>query len=317
MNYFRRTLPSLDALVFFEAAARHENYTRAAEELRVTQVAVSKRVRALEVDLGARLFVHRGRGLALTAEGRAFAERVRAGLAFLEEAIAVARGASKRRREVVQVAANENVNFFWLAPLVRAYQISGNDAVVSVVTANNVSDVVRAETDLAIFHATAPPAGWQAHELFEEIIVPITSPDYADRLAKGAVQPTLLDYRKESPDWMHWDNFSPAKAERWFPDATLRPCSSYIQSISLALDGKGIGFGVLSFLTLEIARGELVILGDRRALTGRKYYLATPEGKQPSGATMDLLAFLIDEGLRWRAPSPNAADPASLKAEKL
>lgn len=151
MNYFRRALPSPDALVFFEAAARHRSFTRAAEELNVSQVAVSKRIRTLEADVGVALFLRLGRSLVLTDKGQSFAERVKAGLAFLEEAVHATRG-TRRQRQVIHIAANENMNFFWLAPLVRDFQMAGNDAVVSMVSANNVADVVRGETDLAIFY---------------------------------------------------------------------------------------------------------------------------------------------------------------------
>ena len=152
MSYFRRTLPSLDPLVFFEAAARLKSYSRAARELNVSQVAVSKRIKGLEADVGKPLFERQGRSIVLAPEGHAFAERVRAGLAFLEEAVVAARAEAPRQRQVIQVAANENINFFWLAPRVRSFQLAGNDAVISVVTANNVNDVLRDDTDVAIFY---------------------------------------------------------------------------------------------------------------------------------------------------------------------
>ena len=112
MSFFRRVISSLDPLVFFEAAARHQSYSRAARELNVSQVAVSKRIRRLEAEVGRPLFVRQGRTIALTAEGHVFSERIRSGLAFLEDAVHAARATSPRSRQVIQVAANENMNFF-------------------------------------------------------------------------------------------------------------------------------------------------------------------------------------------------------------
>jgi LysR family glycine cleavage system transcriptional activator len=106
MSFFRRVISSLDPLVFFEAAARHQSYSRAARELNVSQVAVSKRIRGLEAEVGRPLFVRQGRTIALTAEGHVFSERIRSGLAFLEDAVHAARATSPRSRQVIQVAAN-------------------------------------------------------------------------------------------------------------------------------------------------------------------------------------------------------------------
>lgn len=287
MDYFRRTIPSLDALVFFEAAARHRNFSRAAAELKVSQVAVSKRIRALEADLGAVFFERQGRTVVLTEQGRAFAERVRAALAFVEEAISTARNGGRRSRQVVQVAANENMNFFWLAPLVREFQMAGSDAIVSVVSANNVTDVVQAETDLAIFYGSAAPDGWTAHLLFDEIIAPVAAPDYRTRLEAGE-DPLLLDYRKEAPEWVNWETLSLPETGGWFSGAARRVCSSYIQSVSLALEGKGIGLGVVPMLGREIADGRLVPLAAP-VWTGNSYFLGTPADRPRSHATIALI----------------------------
>jgi len=294
MNYFRRTLPSLDALVFFEAAARHRNFTRAAQELNVSQVAVSKRIRALEEDVGATLFERQGRSLVLSQEGQVFAERVRAGMAFLEDAISAARSGARKPRQVIQVAANENMNFFWLAPVVREFQMAGNDAIVSVVAANNVADVVRAETDLAIFYGKSAPEGWTGHPLFDEIIAPVVSPDYRQRVQSGTeAELVLLDYRKEAPEWVNWETLDLPEATTWFSGASRRHCSSYIQSISLALEGKGVGLGVLPMLGREIAEGRLVLLASPPVWTGHRYFLGTPAGRLQSPATEDLVADLM------------------------
>ncbi len=297
MSFFRRVISSLDSLVFFEAAARHQNYSRAARELNVSQVAVSKRIRGLEVQVGRPLFVRQGRTIALTAEGYVFAERVKSGLAFLEDAIHGARATPPRSRHVIQVAANENMNFFWLAPLVRDFQMTGNDAVISVVTANNVTDVVRTETDLAIFYGKAPPEGWHAAQLFEEIIAPVTSPRYRAMLERGSLKEvTLLEYRKESPEWVNWETLATSGSLRWFPCSPTQQCSSYIQSVSLALEGRGVALGVLPMLRNEIKSEKLVALAHTPIRTGHGYYLATAADKTPHPAVLELISYLQDHG---------------------
>lgn len=88
MVEYRRRMPSLDALVFFEAAARHNSFTAAATELFVTQAAVSKRIKELESRLGVPLFDRDGRRLSLTDAGRRLYERAAMALEYLDEAIA-------------------------------------------------------------------------------------------------------------------------------------------------------------------------------------------------------------------------------------
>jgi DNA-binding transcriptional LysR family regulator len=281
-------------LVFFEAASRFENYTLAARELNVSQVAVSKRIRALESEIGTQLFRRKGRSLELTDQGRAFAERVKAALSFIEEGIISVRGVLKRARQVVQIAANENVNFFWLAPLIREFQLSGNDAVVSVVTANNVTDVVRTETDLAIFHGKSVPDGWIAHELFDEVIAPVASKAYFEKLQKGKIsKQTRLDYGKEAPEWVNWSTLPKKKSDNWAPQSVTQQCSSYIQSISLAMDGRGIGLAVVPMLARELESGKFVRVSDDAWITGNKYFLAVPKGKPVSVAAHDLIEYLV------------------------
>lgn len=293
MNYFQRTLPSLDALVFFEAAARLENFTRAAQELNVSQVAVSKRIRILEEDLGVVLFQRQGRSLRLTEAGRSFANRIQAGLAFLEDSVSKVREAPIGQRRVIKIAANENVHFFWLAPLIRAFQIAGNDAVVSVLTANNVTDVLQADTDLAIFHGRSVPDGWSSNVLFDETVAPVAAPSFLASMGENSDLPvTLLDYHIEAPEWVNWGALS-EQTEIWFRGVDTCQCSSYIQSISRAMAGNGLAIGVLPLLQRELAAGSLEIAIQPSIQTGRKYFLSTPMWRHSSTTTQELMTFLM------------------------
>lgn len=287
MNFFQRTLPSLDALVYFEASARHLNFTRAAEELNVSQVAVSKRIRELELRLDVKLFDRLGRKLALTEQGRTLAAKITPGLSFLEDAISTTREHTGSARQVVTIAANENVNFFWLAPLMRDYQLSGKDTVVSVVTANNVTDVIDQRTDLAIFHGRSAPRGWQVRHSFPERLLPVAGASYC-----VTDEVTLLDYTKESPDWVNWSSLIEEQSLHWFDRFRLQHCTSYIQSITLAVAGHGVAIGVLPLLRREFECGVLRPLSSKIRTSDRHYFVATPDTRVPSLGTMEIVAFL-------------------------
>ncbi|KIC08843.1 hypothetical protein RA19_18470 [Leisingera sp. ANG-M1] len=287
MNYFQRTLPSLDALVYFEAAARHLNFTHAAAELNVSQVAVSKRIRALEQHLGIKLFDRLGRSLTLTEKGRRLAAKITPSLSFLEEAIDNVRDRSGTERQVVTIAANENVNFFWLAPLMREFQLSGKDTLVSVVTANNVTDVIDHKTDLAVFHGRSAPKGWQVHVSLPEQLLAVTGPS-----CSRADEFTLLEYTKESPDWVNWSSLTEGQIANWFTNVKFRYCTSYIQSITLAAAGHGVALGVLPLLQRELRLGELQQLRSQILTSDRRYFVATPNGRTPSAATREIVELL-------------------------
>ncbi|WP_343562255.1 LysR family transcriptional regulator [Kiloniella sp. b19] len=289
MNRFRKNLPSLDALVFFEAAARTLSFSRAAEELYVTQVAVSKRIRGLEEELSVRLFVRTGRQLSLTPAGQRLQERVRPALGFLDEAVALCQQEGLRRQSAIQLVCNQHLNFFWLAPLLREFQLNEGGGMVSVVTANNLVDVITAETDVAVFYGKAPPAGWDVEFLFRDILVPVTAPGVVGQAASLPI----LEYEREAPDWLNWSNV-PRHLERFgLGEAEVLPCRSFVETISLAMRGKGIALGVLPLLVNELAEGRLTTVGSYSWDTGRCYYFATPKGREVSEATASLKAHLL------------------------
>ena len=110
MYRLRRNLPSLDALIFLEAAGRHQSFTRAAGELGVSQAAVSKRVRQLEDWMGVSLIERVGRGVRMTAEGERLVTRIRLGFDFIEETIT---GMRAPNRPPVRLACMTALAMFW------------------------------------------------------------------------------------------------------------------------------------------------------------------------------------------------------------
>lgn len=139
MKKYRRKLPSLDGLVFLEAAARHNSFTMAAEELCVTQAAVSKRSKELESLLGLQLFHREGRKLELTKTGRRLYERTTMALDFLEDSIA---GELDEQNEVVQVATNSAVSVFWLGPKLSELRVRNDAGAIRVFTSDRLQDLL-------------------------------------------------------------------------------------------------------------------------------------------------------------------------------
>ncbi|WP_420547917.1 LysR family transcriptional regulator [Curvivirga sp.] len=286
MNYFRRTLPSLDALVYFEAAARHLNFTKAADELNVSQVAVSKRIRILEEDLDTTLFQRDSKKISLTEDGLKLAEQIPAALAFIEEAVNNTRNKTDSKRKVIQIVADENVIFFWLNDLVRQYQLEGHEALISVITSNNVNDPIWEEADLAIFFGSAPPTGWNGQMLFREALTPVAKPGIDPKTLP------LLNYEKEVPNCFNWLNFMDNDLWLDLKQNPIQDCASYIQSISLALKGEGIALAERALLQKELASNQLTPVSPDTQETEECYFLTTPANRPTFKEITDLISFL-------------------------
>ncbi len=301
MKNYRRYLPSLDALVFFEAAARLNNFTLAGSELYVTQAAVSKRIRELEMRLGVQLFHRDGRRLSLTAVGRKFHQRVGMAMEYLEEAC---RLTSDSDSSTIRIAANSAISLFWLAPRLREFGLGAHSANFNLFTSDNASDTLDAENDLVISYGHGDIPGWTSTELFSERLVPVAAPAYLDSLGISgdsgrfeAAQPwhlvDLLDYERLAPDWINWRLWIERMVDSPLRQCSLLPCRNYAQAIGAALDGKGLALGSRGLIDSELEAGRLKTLGDQELTTGRAYYLSHPRKKNLGSAATALKQLLL------------------------
>ena len=289
MKNYRRNLPSLDGLVFFEAAARHCGFTASAKELCVTQAAVSKRIKELETRLGTDLFLRQGRKLSLTGSGQRLYERCAMALEYLEDAVAREMG---DQADKVQIAANSAVSAFWLAPRLTDFRVSDEEGAVRLLTSDRLGDLLDGQNDLAITYGYGDFPGWHSTLLFPERLVPVARPDYFQTLGleaprtfadlAGLPEITLLDYERLAPDWVNWKVWIDRLGAQDLKGLPVRTCSSYASAIGDALSGKGIGLGSLTLIDRDLEGGRLCRFGDEVLQTGRGYYLSTPVHRELS-----------------------------------
>jgi LysR family glycine cleavage system transcriptional activator len=314
MNKFRRTLPSLDALVFFEAAARLNSFTRAAEELYVTQAAVSKRIRELEARLGLVLFRRHGRMLSLTPEGRRFHQRAGMALEFLEDACRQAAGTDT---EVVNLAANSAVSLLWLAPRLKQFGLGESAANVNLATSDRPADTLDSQNDLVVVYGYGDTPGWHSELLFEERLVPVAAPGYLESagIAAGldldAEGPsiaglTLLEYERLAPDWINWQLWIEQTGSTAMQHCRVKHCRTYAQAIGAALQGTGLALGSRGLIDDELHAGRLQVVGEREYVSGRGYYLSRSGEKKLGPAAAALRQQLLDSQAKTRPVSTNA-----------
>ncbi|HEY2628477.1 MAG TPA: LysR family transcriptional regulator, partial [Usitatibacter sp.] len=169
-----RRLPPLSALRPFEAAARLESFSRAADELHVTHGAVSRQVRALEEHVGAPLFARHGKRVSLTPAGRAFAERIRGALQEIAQA-AEAAGVARREGSLT-VSVLPSFASRWLMPRLIRFMDANPKIEINVLTSNALANFGSDGVDVAIRYGRGAWPGLVSEKFLEDDYFPVASP---------------------------------------------------------------------------------------------------------------------------------------------
>ena len=309
-----RRLPSLDMVRGFEAAARHLSFTRAGDELALTQSAISRQIKALEDALGAPLFVRMNRRLALTEDGRRFAQAVREALGLVD---AAAREIAARcTREPVTVTTTMSFASLWLVPRLGAFRQRQPDIDVRIVADDSVLDPRVHRIDLAIRFCEPGAAPDTAVALFDESVIPVCSPRLLADPSRPLSEPrdlaghVLLALATGNPtlSWLDWGPWFVALGVPSLRPAGTLSFTNYSQMIQAAIDGAGVALARLPLLERSIERGDLVApFRHRRALSRRYYLVETGSGDQRAAALRD---WLLEEAAGAGAATTGAHDAA-------
>jgi len=272
------SLPSLNGLRAFEAAARHLSFTRAAAELNVTQTAISHQIRRLEEQLGIRLFERRTRELLLTREAAAYLPAVQA--AFEELRQATARLQRPARGGMLTVSTTASLAAKWLVTRVAAFQDANPGIEVRISTSSHLVDFVREEVDMAVRYGRGSWPGLRATWLMAEDIFPVCSPALL-RDGKPLRKPadladhTLLHTTTSREDWQLW-----LTAAGLPISIAARRGLSFDQSfmaVQAAVEGLGVALGRTRFVEADIAAGRLVVPFDVVLPADAGFYIVAPE----------------------------------------
>ena len=239
-------LPPLNALRAFECAARHMSFTRAAQELHVTQAAVSHQVKALEEHLGVKLFRRLNRALRLTDEGQAYAPAL--GEAFEQIRAATRRLRAEEAAAPLTVSVLPSFAARWLVPRLGRYRERYPQADLLVDPTSRVVDLARGETDLAIRYGRGRYPGLHTTRLLGEILFPVCSPSLLETHGPlhepGDLIRLPLLHDDDHSDWRAWletVGASPRDAVR----GTVFTDSSLLVQAAIAGQGVAMARGVL------------------------------------------------------------------------
>jgi LysR family glycine cleavage system transcriptional activator len=268
MNGLRHRPLSLGHLRAFEAVARHLNFSAAADELHVTQSAVSRQIKGLEDELGAPLFVRGTRFVELTTDGTALLRSVVPWLDRLDASVRQIRQA--RGRRVVHLNTFPSFASLWLLPQMEAFQREHPDLDIRVSATDRLVELDEPDLDVALRYCNPRDVPDGAVRMFGEVLTPVISARLAEQIRRGelprlATPADLCEFTLAEEDdnrpsaefltWRHWlgnHGLPRLQPRRW-----LYLNFTY-QQVQAALAGQGVALARLALVAEQLQRGELV-----------------------------------------------------------
>jgi LysR family glycine cleavage system transcriptional activator len=287
----RRKIPTIQALACFDAAARHQSYTRAAQELALTQGAVSRQLTALEEFVGVALFKRTRHGVTLTERGRDYAAQVAVRLQALEQDTLDVMS-TQGRGSVLHLAAVPTFATRWLIPRLPDLKAQQPDLTVHIETRTRPFMFADTPLDAALFAGTPEQvsqwAGTQAIKLLDEMVLPVCAPSLLQGAAglqpESVAQLPLLQQSTRPLAWRQWFEAQDVTA----PQALAGPrFEQFSMTAAAAVHGMGVALVPRLLIEDELQRGDLVVACDRAMASQRAYYLVRPDGADaPHAATV-------------------------------
>lgn len=291
-----RSLPPLYALRAFEAAARHASFTRAAQELSITQSAVSRHIRTLEDHFACRLFQRNGRHLQLTETARALLPGVRDGFQALERACSMVRA----EEGIVRMKAPSTLTMRWLLARLSRYRHlqAGNEVQLTSAWMDvDAVDFAHEPFDCAILLSRGHfPPEWEATLLFPEWLIPVGAPALLDESPWTAQRLAAAELLHPTPDRRDW--------RRWLERTGLAGQVSLkggqiFDTLELgmiaAARGYGVSIGDLLMVAEDVAQRRLSLPWRTAVFSGENYYLVWPRTRPGAERMRRLSDFLQSE----------------------
>lgn len=286
MHNPRRPLPPLDLVRGFEAAARRLSFTQAAQELFVTQSAVSRQVQALEEFLGVKLFERRHKALELTEAGQAYYRAAAAALAEL-------RAATQRLREstrghVLTVTTTGSFASIWLVPRLGRFRQAHPGIDVRIAATHVTLDLAREGIDVAIRDVPSGKEPPGSVRLVGERLCPVASPAYLREAKAPLARPADLGHHVmlllHDPQgrwpWLSWAAWLEANGVAdLVPGGTLA-YDQYDQVVNAAVHGQGVALGRMSVVDSLVEEGKLVALFGKRMQVPRALHAIYAPGAE-------------------------------------
>lgn len=300
----RRKIPNSSSLIAFEAAARHESFTKAAEELALTQSAVCRQISGLEEFLGVSLFRRTRRGVRLTEAGMTYSRQIASRLDDVErDTLSIM--AHQGQGVTLELAVVPTFATKWLLPRLSGFLRNNPDITVNLNTRTRPFLFDDTEFDAAIYFGDAGWPGTEAHYLMRENPVPVCSPGLISQMsgADGRIAPAdlerlpLLQQSTRPYAWRDWFASLDMKVERDMHGPRYELFSMLAQA---AIHDMGVALIPPMMIEEELASGKLVKAVNHGYLSAKAYYLIYPEHKSESRGFATFKQWLDEETSSYR-----------------
>ena len=270
-----RRLPPLNALRAFEAAARHESFTRAAAELSVTQGAISHQVKALEIELGLKLFNRERQRLVITEAGRAYCIVVRDALDMIADG--TARLLQRQNSGALTVSTSPNFATKWLVHRLGRFAAEYPDIDLRVSASLHHVDFVREDVDLAIRHGEGAANGLHITRLCAEERFPVCAPrlvrEFPRPLTPRDIAGLPLLHLNDRQDWLKWFQAAGLEDTRTMRGPVLDQDNMVIDA---AVDGQGVALARTTLAAHDLLAGRLVRPSPSALAVPYAYWIVCP-----------------------------------------
>lgn len=263
MNNPLLAIPPLDAIRGFVAVGRRMSITLAAQDLCLTQSAVSRQIQALEEHLGTPLLIRKHRAIALTEAGERLFELASPWLERLADYTDSVRSGGPLRP--VTITASIGFTSLWLLPRLGSFQNAHPSIDVRMAASNRVIDLKQEGIDLAIRYCREADAPAGAQRLFGEQVLPVASPAVARRAfknPKALLNETLLELDERARPWLRWSEWLAATGVASSKPKSTLHFNQYDQLIHAAVEGHGVALGRVPLVQQLLQNGRLVALHD-------------------------------------------------------
>jgi LysR family glycine cleavage system transcriptional activator len=303
----RRRPIALGALRGFESAARHLSFTLAAEELHLTQSAISRQVAALETDVGHRLFVRKTRALALTPAGDRLLRSVRQAVSTVDRAVDQIRGQTAAPRVVL--TTYPSFASLWLVPRLAAFQRAHPGIELRIDADGRRVDLEAEGIDIALRRCPPQDAPAHAVPLLDEDVTPALSAEMLNRFGGRLQSPAqlarmpLIEIEDDLPGdtlgtWSHWFEYAGIEADSE-ANAPVMIVAYIDQSMQAAARGQGAILARRPFREDMVAGGQLLMpFPEIRVSTGYGMYLIVNQVSRGRKAVGELRNWLLQEFAR-------------------
>jgi DNA-binding transcriptional LysR family regulator len=295
----RRKIPSTAALIAFESAARHQSFTKAGEELSLTQGAVCRQIAGLEAFLNIELFRRSRRGVKLTEAGQSYARRVAGQLDAVERDTLAVMG--QQGAMSIELAVVPTFGTQWLLPRLKDFQRLHPEITVNLTNRTRPFLFADTEFDAAVYFGDGDWSGTQAHLLMGESPMPVCSPtllgEQAQLSAEQIANLPLLQQTTRPYAWRQWFSAQDLNTARDMAGPRYELFSMLAQA---AMHEMGVALIPPFLIRRELDEGRLVIAAPLTLPSDKAYYLMIPERKLESAALSAFRNWLVGEAALYR-----------------